>query len=1548
MPIAVRHPAKEISEKAKSEHSIDQTFLGEKPWMKGTNKEMYKGVKFHFCFLTQLQRVLCVVLAASLIISLSPSAALAVDTDGSSGTTTTETIEISTAVPVPAGSESSTHYYAVGDTVSILAKDTATKSAIAADKLDYKWQSSDAKSGTYTDISGGTGSNLLISEDLLGKYIQCIVTVKGNTEGASTKTVTVRQPIAKKGSFSITKVTTDKSGELNVGDVVVASATAASGDVTNNENLTWSWKSGTSSYSCNTTIEGQTTNSLTVTADLLGKYIKATAVAGFADSSSTALGPVTQPGAVSLYSVSVSGSAKVGSTLTATAYKGNSTTKVGASDSVSYQWQSSENKSTTDSDFTDITGETNSTLTLSESLVGKYIRVKVTSTNSVVSTKKQTSYYGETSVDPLGPVTVAGQYTLSSVTTDVATTKTLNVGVVLTPKAKVQSSYTESDVPSDAKVTYKWFAKGDTDADYVEVKENVEASTSALTLTDSLVGKTLKLTASSLDNEVSWTSSYAVNAEGVYKLLRITTTPASTYQLIAGDSIKATVQAVRIDGGQSYGIDVSDKVSYEWSSADAVDGSYQAIEGLSTSEITVPSQSASKFLKVKATSGDSTVESSFSSAIISEASLSALTQKMSRNYYQPTLTYNVDTNINTVVAADIAGEKYGISGVNVKVKSVKFSTTDASATVGISTEAATNGDVTWFFIDPNLYTGWSLTSLNSASVTFEFSKGDETVEYTPKNISIPWDEQKLTDLLSEAAKDVAITYATDDSASSVSGNMTLPYRCGSKNKFAIAWSSSSESITFSGGSWSDYSAKVTRGSSDENAVLKATLSLISGADGISVEREFPITIKADATKVEQEKADLASKLQANFIYDNVLEFSSSTAADSTGLTTDLQMPRPGTIGIDGKYYSLVYSCLTSDITFNGYKGSVYQPLPGQDAKTVAVTATITSKENTEVTAAKTLEFTILPLDQKDIDSEVSLMKQTKEGYLNAILNGQDSSAVTDNLHAFQKSYLDADGKIAWSYDKATSDANTGIVVSELEGYDDMGTQGWRLFKSSNSAVVAHENLVVTKPEYTTKITINSTLSSEKYARYAALYPDNETFAQLVNQSVSGEVTVAGEKNTTDPLAGTKIKVKVKVTAVSAKDESGRYKDVVISPLTEVEVNYDDKVVAETVLLDAMTKAGCTDLVSNSFGLTTATLPDGRTLGMQGSGMVWDYWSFFINDGYASVGATQYVMNEGDLVEYRYVYGEGTKVNDFLNIVDTTTGQTTEGQTSAGTGTSTVLVNGKEYDAATTTLAAGDKISLKVSTQTSSTTSAQTTASSVNNVVLFKSASINGVELTASYNKATWTQSNTEWERRMGEKADEVAYDKIKASAQAGLTTSEYTVTGSETAFDIQVQYEECVPVYRLYNMITSEHLFTTQKSEYDNWVTTSKADGDAWVGEGVAWLSKTGGTPVYRLYNAALGAQGQNSHYYTLDANEITTLTTSHGWVQESLSTSGEVFQSGGDSAIYTCYNQALRSAHHYTSSKTEWEGLAAHGWDLESTKNNSGTGFFKCYMATK
>ena len=54
----------------------------------------------------------------------------------------------------------------------------------------------------------------------------------------------------------------------------------------------------------------------------------------------------------------------------------------------------------------------------------------------------------------------------------------------------------------------------------------------------------------------------------------------------------------------------------------------------------------------------------------------------------------------------------------------------------------------------------------------------------------------------------------------------------------------------------------------------------------------------------------------------------NAVANKDGLTADLQMPRTSTLNIDGKYYKVEYSASTDDITFNGYKGTVYQPLPG--------------------------------------------------------------------------------------------------------------------------------------------------------------------------------------------------------------------------------------------------------------------------------------------------------------------------------------------------------------------------------------------------------------------------------------------------------------------------------------------------------------------------------------------------------------------------------------------------------------------------------------------
>lgn len=211
--------------------------------------------------------------------------------------------------------------------------------------------------------------------------------------------------------------------------------------------------------------------------------------------------------------------------------------------------------------------------------------------------------------------------------------------------------------------------------------------------------------------------------------------------------------------------------------------------------------------------------------------------------------------------------------------------------------------------------------------------------------------------------------------------------------------------------------------------------------------------------------------------------------------------------------------------------------------------------------------------------------------------------------------------------------------------------------------------------------------------------------------------------------------------------------------------------------------------------------------------------------------------------------------------------------------------------------------------------------------------------------------NTEYARRMNEGYTLATFDNLSNyfSATHYITLSGFSNVAQADRV-INIQYTKVTPVYRLYNMISSEHLFTTDKSEYDGWVKKCQNNKDFWIGEGVAWLSPadTSSTKkVHRLYNAGLGKQGKTSHYYTADETEIKNLTKKHGWKDEGDTKS---FQSGGSgsskSAIYTCYNEALKSAHHYTASKDEWNGLSKHGWDLEKTKNGS-AGFFSCIYPT-
>lgn len=90
----------------------------------------------------------------------------------------------------------------------------------------------------------------------------------------------------------------------------------------------------------------------------------------------------------------------------------------------------------------------------------------------------------------------------------------------------------------------------------------------------------------------------------------------------------------------------------------------------------------------------------------------------------------------------------------------------------------------------------------------------------------------------------------------------------------------------------------------------------------------------------------------------------------------------------------------------------------------------------------------------------------------------------------------------------------GIVPTAMDGWDVL--EIWRLFKSSNAAVISHENLLVTRQTENKAVTVSSALSSETLGKYGELYKKDpvtyaayKDLAPLYYQEVSADLIVKG-------------------------------------------------------------------------------------------------------------------------------------------------------------------------------------------------------------------------------------------------------------------------------------------------------------------------------------------------------------------------------------------------------------------------------------------------------
>ena len=233
--------------------------------------------------------------------------------------------------------------------------------------VTYQWQECATSNGTYVDISGATSSTYVLNGGDYTYYIRVQVTGTGSYSG--TVTSASRGPIAIRALSSIGAIT----GTTTVQQTLTAGAVAPAGAT-----VTYQWTKCLTTNGTYTDIIGATSNTYTLVGSDYNYYIKvkATGTGGYTGTvtsartgSKVAACPITGIG-------TISGTAQVGQMLTAGAVAPSGST-------VTYQWQRC---STTNGTYTNITGATSSTYTLTSSDRTYYIRVRVTGTSGYTGT----------------------------------------------------------------------------------------------------------------------------------------------------------------------------------------------------------------------------------------------------------------------------------------------------------------------------------------------------------------------------------------------------------------------------------------------------------------------------------------------------------------------------------------------------------------------------------------------------------------------------------------------------------------------------------------------------------------------------------------------------------------------------------------------------------------------------------------------------------------------------------------------------------------------------------------------------------------------------------------------------------------------------------------------------------------------------------------------------------------------------------------------------------------------------------------------------------
>ena len=521
--------------------------------------------------------------------------------------------------------------------------------------------------------------------------------------------------------------------------------------------------------------------------------------------------------------------------------------------------------------------------------------------------------------------------------------------------------------------------------------------------------------------------------------------------------------------------------------------------------------------------------------------------------------YGTDSNIADMVLAKV--KKYNL---DVDVSNVKVSLATSEDTDYIGTD----GTIHYVKSDLNSMGVYS----KSLDCTFKFTCNNASAVSESRRVTVSWDQEYFRGKMQAEADQLTWDSIKGNNASQeeVTSDLTLPGCMGTSMRniwSTVTWESSDPDVISIQNPSIDSpiyprTGKINPKTEDTEVTLTAPFrandillnEYIEKADSFgTITKTFKVTVKGSGSQAPTEE-ELKAILDKYYTADQLKDFTTQTQLDTANCTGDIQLPRYTRIKDENGEYVFnnkeitVTSSDANLMKINGYRAAV--DLFTYDKDTTANLIVTFTREG--VTATKEIPITVSVKDiNEKLDAEIAMMDYAKAHYFDGIKgDNADADSITTNLHAFQEMYLDNEGKAVWVYN---ADDKTGAGIITDDYFDDpwiMEGQGYNHFKSSNNAVIQHENLVVNRPESNTQITISSLLSSEKYGQFAKDHLDNAKLQKLYKQEASVTVTVKGTKAEGEALKAKIQEANTLLESITEGTEAGQYPEGTKDALSE--------------------------------------------------------------------------------------------------------------------------------------------------------------------------------------------------------------------------------------------------------------------------------------------------------------------------------------------------------------------------------------------------------------